>query len=345
MHLAIIGAGVAGLAAAYRLQRQHAGTTVTILEKSRGVGGRAATRRAHDAVFDHGAQYIKGANAEINNLLGELLPHATLADIRLPVWTFDGRGTIREGDPQQNAGPKWTYRDGIARLATELARNLDIRFATEIRRLAQANESYILFDADDTIVAAADAVLFTPPAPQTQAIIAASALPAAAQTTLLAELARATYRPCLTLTLGYPPSLRDRPFYALVNTDKQHPIAWLAYEHHKPGRDTGNQHVLIAQMAPVWSNAHWDDPLPELTEQVTALVSDLLNEDLHAQRWADRQGWRDALPNSGADFEVLNRALPGLFFAGDFTAGQGRVHLAIEQGWQVAARIVQRSHS
>jgi hypothetical protein len=25
-----------------------------------------------------------------------------------------------------------------------------------------------------------------------------------------------------------------------------------------------------------------------------------------------------------------------LFFAGDYTAGQGRVHLAIEQGWRVA---------
>ena len=49
--------------------------------------------------------------------------------------------------------------------------------------------------------------------------------------------------------------------------------------------------------------------------------------------------WPQALPDGGADFAVLNGGAAGLFFAGDYTAGQGRVHLAIESGWRAAAAI------
>jgi predicted NAD/FAD-dependent oxidoreductase len=65
MKLAIIGAGMAGLAAAHWLRRERPDIEVLIFEKSRGVGGRTATRRVQGAVFDHGAQYIKVATPEI----------------------------------------------------------------------------------------------------------------------------------------------------------------------------------------------------------------------------------------------------------------------------------------
>ncbi|HEX6290309.1 MAG TPA: FAD-dependent oxidoreductase [Herpetosiphonaceae bacterium] len=341
MKLAIIGAGVAGLAAAHRLRSLGSGLEIVVFEKSRGVGGRAATRRAHGATFDHGAQYVKAPTPELEALLRHTLPTAPV-DIALPVWTFDRHNRIAEGDHAQNRDPKWTYVDGITRLAKELAHGLDLRLTTRISRIAQANGSYILFDEQDTIVGATDAVLLTPPAPQTRDLIAASALSRTAQTTILAELDKVTYRACLSVTLGYPPRLRSRPFYALVNTDRQHPISWLAYEHLKPGRSSADQHVLIAQMAPEWSVAHWNDPPPLLAEQVAELVGSLLEESLRAPLWSDRQGWRYALPDGRADFETLNSAIGGLFFAGDYTAGQGRVHLAIEQGWKVAERIAAR---
>lgn len=337
MRLAIIGAGMAGLAAAQRVRALRPDATITVIEKSRGVGGRAATRRSHGAIFDHGAQYIKAPSAELEALVRSV--PETLVDIALPVWTFDHTGTIAEGDAEQNREAKWIYSDGITRLAKHLARDLDIRFETRAHHLAQADRSFLIIDHDGTIVAAADAVLLTAPAPQSCDIIAASSLPADAHHTLMDELDQSEYRPCLTITLGYPPIIRDRPFYALVNTDRQHPISWLAYEHRKPGRDTGGSHLLIAQMAPNWSRDHWDDPADTLVAPVAALIRDLLKEDLSAPVWSNRQGWRYALPDSAADFEVLNSAVPGLFFAGDFTAGQGRVHRAIEEGWRVAERI------
>ena len=52
----VIGAGISGLAAATELAR--AGCKTIILEKSRGIGGRMATRRVGAAVCDHGAQFF-----------------------------------------------------------------------------------------------------------------------------------------------------------------------------------------------------------------------------------------------------------------------------------------------
>ena len=56
MHVAVVGAGMAGVAAARTLLQ--AGHRVTLIEKSRGFGGRMATRRTEFGGFDHGAQYF-----------------------------------------------------------------------------------------------------------------------------------------------------------------------------------------------------------------------------------------------------------------------------------------------
>ena len=56
LHVAVVGAGMAGIASARTLLQ--AGHRVTLLEKSRGFGGRMSTRRTEFGSFDHGAQYF-----------------------------------------------------------------------------------------------------------------------------------------------------------------------------------------------------------------------------------------------------------------------------------------------
>ena len=56
LDVAIIGAGVAGLTCAQQLHQ--AGYKVVVLEKSRGVGGRMATRRIEETYVDHGVRYL-----------------------------------------------------------------------------------------------------------------------------------------------------------------------------------------------------------------------------------------------------------------------------------------------
>ncbi|MFW5812000.1 MAG: FAD-dependent oxidoreductase, partial [Alkalispirochaetaceae bacterium] len=67
MSIVIIGAGIAGLAAARELTRL--GRSVRLLDKGRGVGGRMATRRFAGGRFDTGAQFFSARSRPFRSLL------------------------------------------------------------------------------------------------------------------------------------------------------------------------------------------------------------------------------------------------------------------------------------
>src|SRR5260370_13373812 len=131
--IAIIGAGCSGLAAAHELR--DAGYVVTVFEKNHRVGGRAATRKRQGFIYDHGAQYIKGDSPVSDALITGRFRLPDLADIAKPVWTFDRQRHIQEGDPLQNAQPKWTYRSALNALTKRMAQRLNIRAQSHISSL------------------------------------------------------------------------------------------------------------------------------------------------------------------------------------------------------------------
>src|SRR3954469_23910742 len=59
-HIAVVGAGIAGLSCATALQ--HAGYRVSVFDKSRGPAGRMSTRRGDDWQCDHGAPFFTAAD-------------------------------------------------------------------------------------------------------------------------------------------------------------------------------------------------------------------------------------------------------------------------------------------
>lgn len=62
----VVGAGLSALAASFNLITAKVPLNIRIFEKSKGVAGRAATRRAEHFIFDHGANYVSldGLTAE-----------------------------------------------------------------------------------------------------------------------------------------------------------------------------------------------------------------------------------------------------------------------------------------
>jgi hypothetical protein len=351
--LAVIGAGVAGLAAAQRLA-QH-GISITIYEKSRGLGGRAAARRVHGCTIDHGAQIVQTPTPQLRELItSEMTDNLDPAqDIGRPTWTFNALGMIEEGDPEANARSRWCWPAGMNTLARTMAAGLDVRRSTHVHHLSPTGAGYTLYDVEGQPLGSADAVLLTPPGPQTAEIIAASHIDPDLRDALLDELSASSYRRCLSIALAYPRRV-PVPWYALVNHDHQHPVAWLACEHDKPGHVPADIGVMLAQMGHEFSAAHWDDaekgtygeagaPMPPYMVLTHEYVQALLDTDLGPPLWADLHRWRYALPATGADFGRLNSTGSGLYFAGDYVNRRGRVHEAIERGWQIAAQIVEQS--
>ena len=337
MNLAIVGAGAAGAATAYALR--GTGHDITVFEKSRGVCGRAATRRKGDCTYDHGANYVKPDSDRVTELLTETLPTEGLVSIAEPVWTFDAMGRISESDRQE--ADKWTYERGITQLAKRLfaAADAEVVFETRVGRL-ERGDGWRLADVDGESLGTFDAVLLTPPAPQTAGLLSATAW----DDPLLGDLETAVdavpYRTVYTVLLHYPFEL-DRPWYGLVNTDREHEVGWLSREECKDGHVPDGESLLIAQMSPAWSSRRYDDPGEAVEADAAAIVAELLGDDRLADPdWTDRQGWRYALPDDGADTGILRQAeAHGLYFAGDWVAGDGRVHLAVESGLDASERI------
>lgn len=340
--VAIVGAGCSGLSAAHDLLA--AGHTVMLYEKSQFAGGRAATQQQAGFIYDYGAQYIKQGSPLSSSLITERFATDELLDILLPVWTFDGQGKIQAGDATQNAEPKWNYRHGINTLPQKMAEGLQLQYQTQIGSLAQSMTGWQIFDTAGQILNTYDAVLLTIPAPQSITIIEKSPFSDTLRQHIVTYLAQASYNPLISVELGYQPAPQPRPYYALVNTDKQHPISWLAWEHTKaPDRALPNTGLLIAQMSPQYSHDHWQHKEignALVIRDVAQLVRTLLNEDLPTPFFTDIHYWRYALPATKADAQQLNAlSLPhSLAFCGDAFTG-GRVHLALEHGREVAQQL------
>jgi renalase len=335
-NIAVIGAGISGLAAAHVLK--DAGHTVTIFEQSRDVGGRATTQKRDGFIYDSGAQYIKGGSPISTALITGRFRTDDLLDIVKPVWIFDAHDHIQEGDPQQNADPKWTYPGGLITLAHRMAEYLNIHLSTTISHVEQTNNGWQLYDTTGNSAGTFERLLITIPAPQAVELIQFSQMATALQHNITAHLQKARYNPLLSVMLGYSPLPQNRSYYALVNTDKAHPISWLAWEHEKsPARTPAHTGLLIAQMAPHYSCDHWHLTDREIIHDVAKRVTTLINENLPEPVFTNIQRWPYALPAEKADSDTLNAlTIPhGLAFCGDAFVG-GRVHLAMEHGMAVA---------
>jgi predicted NAD/FAD-dependent oxidoreductase len=345
--LCVVGAGLAGAGIADSLSDDP--VSVTVLEKSGGVGGRAATRRRNGCRYDHGANYIKDSDERTRELL-DTLGSDGLADIDAPVWPFAAAGTISESERPE--AHKWTWEAGITQLAKRLFGRTDaeIRKETRVDAIQKDTAGWLLTDTDGSMHGPFDAVVLTPPAPQTAELLGATEIHGsdddgdATADTALAAAAEAVdsvpYRTIRAVMLHYAFEI-DRPYYALVNDDREHDIGWLARESCKPGHVPDGEELLVVQMAPDWSTATYEQPLESISEEVTEKVATLLDDDrLTSPDWIDDQGWRYALPDAAVDSDVVAPLENyGLYVAGDWVVGEGRAHAALWNGKELGERL------
>ncbi|MFO0961791.1 MAG: NAD(P)/FAD-dependent oxidoreductase [Phycisphaerales bacterium] len=131
--VAIIGAGLAGLACARRLQR--AGVEWTILEASDGVGGRARTDLVDGYRLDRGFQVLLTGYQEAGEVLD--LPALQLRSFYAGALVFDGAKLVRLANPLRH--PMAAARSIATQTVTALdaARLAPIAFSAARTRVAE----------------------------------------------------------------------------------------------------------------------------------------------------------------------------------------------------------------
>jgi predicted NAD/FAD-dependent oxidoreductase len=336
----IVGAGVAGAGAAYALE-QAAAVDVTVLERGDRVGGRAASRSRGPSVYDHGANYLKADDDRVARLVTADLDTAGLVDVTEPVYTFDDAGTVAPGRDVDDH--KWTYESGLRDLTRRLLERTTatVHLEAAATRPERVADGWRVHDADGERWGPFDAVVLTPPAPQTAVLLAAADWPADLQSALVAALTDVTYREIYSTVLGYGFAI-DRPYYALVHTGDAHAVGWLSREECKRGHVPDGETVLVVQASHDWSVEHADERTAANAERLAGRAAGIVGDDrLETPDWTDGRLWRPALPEASVDETLVADAREhDLYLAGDAVPGEGRIHAALRSGLDVAARVV-----
>ncbi|MFI5385881.1 MAG: NAD(P)/FAD-dependent oxidoreductase, partial [Fimbriimonadales bacterium] len=318
LKVGIVGAGISGLAAAHELTRS--GNEVVVWERRDHVGGRMETVELDGYIFDSGATSIAPRGMAIEDVMLHQLDTSDLIHVTKPIYTHEALRVI-PGDSSRDT-PRYTYRTGNEELPRLLTKNLDVRVSVQIEEISRNGHGYIVLDH------LFEALVLTAPLPLSSVLLwtVHESRP----------VTNATYRPCLSVMLGFRLPTPNLAYHALLDPEQRHPLTWLCWESGKsPGRAPEGCCAMVVQMSPSYSHMQYNKPDDEIVDDVLIYVRRLYGEEFKEPQVSKVRRWKYSQPETTAQFESVNRAHAKLVLAGDgLTAG--RVESAFESGVKAA---------
>lgn len=305
----IVGAGLAGLLLAREL-RAH-GRRPVLLEKSRGPGGRLATKRVGAAVFDQGAQFFTArtprfaAEVESWRAAGVAAPWPGGAPHRFI------------GSPSMNAVGK------------HLAAGLDVRREAKVLSVARRAGAWDITLENSAPLRARELVL-TAPVPQSLALLAAGGF--TLPSPLAAELAALDYHPCLALmlTLAGPGAVPAGGFAP----EDGGPVRWIA-DNTAKGVSPGEPAAITVHFSPAFSEENYGLTEVEVLARARPVIDEWLGSEITGTAL---HRWRYSEPKSRHREPCVWLPEDGLGLAGDGLGGP-KVEGAATSSFALAERM------
>lgn len=315
--IAVVGAGIAGLACAQSLR--NAGHAARVFEKSRGAGGRMATRRTDHGSYDHGAQYFTARDPLFRAAVDQWLAHGLVA-------AYAGRIVrLEDGEsrPLPHAEQRYVATPGMTAVCRALSADMEIDFECQITAVTPGEAGWRL-SWEEGGESGFDAVVLAIPAAQAAPLCVA--VP-----DLAAQVRQGGHEPCWSAMVRYDSPLQLEFDAAFVDDEV---IGWVMRDASRPGRAPGERWVLHANAE--WSKAH----LESNAETVAPLLIDAFRVaagfDAEAVE-ARAHRWRFALSrglNAGSFWDAGRR----IGVCGDWCA-DGRIEGAYLSGAGLAAKL------
>lgn len=309
MKVAVIGAGMAGLACADGLVA--AGRRVSLFDKGRGPGGRMSTRRMETSLgpvaFDHGAQYFTARDPAFMRLV-------------------QGWGDLGMAVPWPLAGTDaWVGLPGMNAVIRHMASAHDVHWAQHVTSLVRRKNAWWLI-AGDSEFGPFDAVILAIPAEQAAAILSLHDF-SMGRTALFARS-----QPCWTGMYAFSEPLAGLgPL--LRNTGC---IAWATRNSAKPGR-TGPE-AWVVQASAAWSSQWLEAGQEQVAEMLFAELAKTAGRALARPILATAHRWRYALSAGTGGGALWNHDLC-LGVCGDWLLGP-RVECAWLSGRMLAEHCI-----
>jgi predicted NAD/FAD-dependent oxidoreductase len=340
---AIIGAGLSGLSVARRLADQ--GLQVVIVEKSHGVGGRAATRRIQlpdgtERPVDHGAQFFTARDPLFQSQVSAWLSRGICFEWATGFHTWDGN-SLNLPDPKWEA-PRYACHGGMSALGKNLAEGLQVVRNFTVTTVSVEDGEWVLHSNTATPMESvrAKSLFCSAPVPQSLRLVGPHLLPAEREC-----LEGVTFGPCFAVMACYENLPANPGWKGIQIRDDDSPLSWIALDSSR--RDPNQrQGTLVIHASPEFSSGETLST-PEGKEKATAKMlreaARILGEWAGRPRHAINHLWRYAIPLSEAMSEGFLRSeseIP-LYLIGDGLQ-QGRVEGAWLSGFKAARDYLQR---
>ncbi|WP_310427582.1 FAD-dependent oxidoreductase [Chamaesiphon sp. VAR_48_metabat_135_sub] len=339
--IAVIGAGVAGLTCARRLQQ--AGKRVVLLDKSRGLGGRLATRRLAGTHADHGVCYLQPKGDLFREWIEELVDIGILR-----VWSEGIHRLSADGilQPPTKFAPCYAAPMGATSIAKYLGKDLEIigdKLITAIDPTDNGNGWRLSSSDPQWSLTAEQVVVATPPA-QALAIVGETILQRrgyANDTDCFQQMSSVNFTRSIVAISVYPATQQNVaaaiPWQGIQCID--HPIlAWIGLDSSKQIEPT--QPVLVVQSSATFAEEHFDAPdLAVIGQKLLDVVAPLA-PGLNAPALVQVHRWGYAFARNPLPDRFLTAQTPApLYFCGDCCGGN-RVESAYLSGVALANRIL-----
>lgn len=300
MVIGIVGAGIAGLTAGRLLSKE--GHEVTIFEKSRGFGGRMATRYAgkEDSVkLDHGIPYFKAESKEFQAFTAELLEKEIIKLWGNKLFFYNGEDLISKS-PFASNDPIYASIDGMNSIGKYLSRWTDVKTETRVGGLTHigANRSkkrswMINMSASNTFEA--DAVIIATPAPQAYGLINTT-IDEISTLKIIREIDDVHYEPAYSLMLGYGKA--DKPAWDGI-VCKNSSISLISNETTK--REAEQECSFVVHATPEFTRKHLHTDNDLVKRELLGELANIVGGWAASPEWDQVHLWKYSRPS-----KVLN---------------------------------------
>ncbi len=243
----VVGAGFSGLYLARHLNK------ALVLEKSRGVGGRMATRRDGTFTFDHGAQFVK--NDELMKSL---------------ITDWSEKGLLQ--DLGEN---RFCAKGGMTKLAKDLAAQLNIELERKVSKISY-QDSFWTIEDDGSHSWKAQNIILTAPVPQIVELLDKSSIH------YPQDLKSVIYTKALVFIIKGDFGDKDSPYQELST-----PSIFSISSQKLKGTSSSNAQVVV--MKADWSEKHFEESDEAILEKARVILSQELPEltvqDLQLKKW------------------------------------------------------------
>ena len=332
LDVAIIGAGISGLRAAGELS--CTGLKATVFEKSRGLGGRAATRRWNGLPMDHGAQFFTARSPEFRQQVAQWTAQGICHEWTRGFHRYEGGNLLA---PDDDGHPRYACREGMSTLGRTMAAAGNIEVERQAKVVSvRADQGVWALVSEDGRAFAARALVVTCPPPQGVALLAEAA-PEATDFLRSVEM-----EPCLAVAAAF--SRRELDWHGIQSDDAT--VSWIGHDTSKRPDLHEGKTVVVIHASPAFSRENYGGAEDDVARKLLSRAGEMAGTNLSSPEEYFLQRWRYAQPVAALNEDrapIFGEPAP-LVLAGECFAG-GKIEGAWLSGRAAGRLAGERSSS